>query len=220
MENLELYERVRSVPEEAKKEILAGRTKGFTDINPMWRIKKLTEEFGVCGIGWYFEVTDKHMEKCDKEIAAFVDIALYIKVGEEWSKAIYGTGGSRFATSERNGVYVSDECYKMATTDALSVACKHLGIGADVYFEKDITKYTKDTKSISKKEAQELRREIKRTGTEEKRILYTYAPKSVEELSKENYDDAMRKLKQLDNAPEPCPEEPTDPKEYSGLPFR
>ena len=27
--------------------------------------------------------------------------------------------------------------YKMALTDALSVACKALGIGADVYFEKD-----------------------------------------------------------------------------------
>ena len=30
----------------------------------------------------------------------------------------------------------------MALTDALSVACKALGIGADVYFEKDVTKYS------------------------------------------------------------------------------
>ena len=47
MENLELYEKVRSVPENAQKEIKGGRLKGMTDINPMWRIKKLTEEFGV-----------------------------------------------------------------------------------------------------------------------------------------------------------------------------
>lgn len=59
MDNLELYNRVRSVPEEAKKAITAGRTKGFTDINPMWRIKKLTEEFGVCGIGWYYKPVKK-----------------------------------------------------------------------------------------------------------------------------------------------------------------
>ena len=41
---------------------------------------------------------------------------------------------------ESKGAYVSDECYKMALTDALSVAMKALGVAADVYFEagKDI----------------------------------------------------------------------------------
>ena len=29
-------------------------------------------------------------------------------------------------------MYTSDECYKMALTDALSVACKALGVAADV----------------------------------------------------------------------------------------
>lgn len=36
---------------------------------------------------------------------------------------------------------MSDECYKMATTDALSVACKNLGIGADIYWKESKTKY-------------------------------------------------------------------------------
>ena len=45
---------------------------------------------------------------------------------------------------EKNGLYQSDECFKMALTDALSVACKALGIAADVYYEKDKTKYTAD----------------------------------------------------------------------------
>ena len=49
MENLELYNKVREVPQDAKKTISAGRIKGFTDINPMWRIKCLTEQFGPCG---------------------------------------------------------------------------------------------------------------------------------------------------------------------------
>ena len=53
MNNLDIYEKVREVPENAQKKIIAGRIKGFTDINPMWRIKALTEQFGPCGIGWY-----------------------------------------------------------------------------------------------------------------------------------------------------------------------
>ena len=62
MNNMELYELGRQVPDEAKKPITAGRLKGFTDINPMWRIKRLTEMFGPCGIGWWYEITDKRME--------------------------------------------------------------------------------------------------------------------------------------------------------------
>ena len=38
--NLELYDRIRDVPENATKPIAAGRLKGKTDINPMWRIKQ------------------------------------------------------------------------------------------------------------------------------------------------------------------------------------
>jgi DNA-directed RNA polymerase subunit RPC12/RpoP len=51
-----------------------------------------------------------------------------------------------FAQKETNGIYVSDECYKMALTDALSVACKALGVGADVYWQKDNTKYNDSKK--------------------------------------------------------------------------
>ena len=59
MDNLKIYNAVREVPKEAQKSIGGGRLKGMTDINPMWRIKTLTEQFGACGIGWYYEITDK-----------------------------------------------------------------------------------------------------------------------------------------------------------------
>lgn len=143
MENLGIYESVRQVPQSAQREIQAGRLKGKTDINPMWRIKALTEQFGPCGIGWKYTITDKRLENgANNEVSAFVDIDLYIKVDGEWSDAIPGTGGSAFVASERNGLYTSDECFKMALTDAISVACKALGFGADVYWAKDATKYT------------------------------------------------------------------------------
>ena len=50
--NMRIYDAVRSVPPEAIKPITAGRLKGKSDINPMWRIKVLTEQFGPCGEGW------------------------------------------------------------------------------------------------------------------------------------------------------------------------
>lgn len=144
--NLRLYELARNVPEEAKKAITAGRLKGMTDINPMFRIKRLTEIFGPCGVGWWYDITDKHLaaDEQTKQVAAFVDILLYYKDPEtgEPSHGIPGTGGASFVAQERNGPYMSDECYKMALTDAISVAAKALGIGADVYWDKDRTKYS------------------------------------------------------------------------------
>lgn len=132
----ELYDRLRTVPNEALKTIAAGRLKGMSDINPMWRIQRMTEVFGTCGIGWKYAITRQWTENFGNETKAYCNIDLFVKVGGEWSDAIPGTGGSSEATMERSGVYVSDECYKMALTDALSVAMKALGIAADVYFAK------------------------------------------------------------------------------------
>lgn len=142
IEPMIIYNKARVVPQEAKKPIIGGRLKGMTDINPMWRIKTLTELFGPCGHGWYYNITNKWIEEgANGEKVAFVDIELFVKYGEEWSKPILGTGGSSFVAKEKNGLYTSDECFKMALTDAISVSCKSLGVGADVYFEKDRSKY-------------------------------------------------------------------------------
>ncbi len=142
MDNLELYNRFRETPPEAKKEIKAGRIKGFTDINPMWRIQALTDAFGPCGIGWKYTIDRKWLEPgANGAVAGFVDISLYYKCDGEWSEAVPGTGGSSFIAKEQNGLYTSDEVFKMALTDALSVACKALGIGADVYWVAGRTKY-------------------------------------------------------------------------------
>ena len=155
--NLSIYERVRCVPKEAKKEIEAGRLKGKNDINPMWRIKKLTEEFGPAGFGWYTEIVRTWTEASESgEMAVFVDIHLFVKKDGEWSKPIYGNGGNRLVANEKkyeNGQqvyipYLDDDAYKKAYTDAISVAAKALGIGADVYFEKDITKYDSQPQAV------------------------------------------------------------------------
>ena len=190
MEKMEIYNRVRQVPDEAKKAISAGRLKGMTDINPMWRIKKLTEEFGPCGIGWWTKVTDRWTEMVGDETCAFVDLELYIKVGDEWSKPITGSGGSKLATKERSGIYVSDECYKMAETDALSVACKKLGIGADVYFSADRTKYSHtvdDSKKIGVNDVKILMDYLQKNGISGQKIIERYRVKELSDLTQKRY---------------------------------
>lgn len=192
MDNLKIYNAVAEVPSTAKKEIKGGRLNGKTDINPMWRIKSLTEQFGPCGIGWYPEILSKRLEEgAGGEIAAFVDIALYIKVENEWSKPIAGTGGSMFVAKEKNGMYTNDEAYKMAYTDAISVACKSLGMGASVYWDKDKTKYEK-TVNLDRDDApteKQIEAFLELGGSI--RGLVTYLDKDVDELTREDLDKAI-----------------------------
>ena len=142
--NMRIYDAVRAVPPEAIKPITAGRLKGKSDINPMWRIKKLTEQFGPCGEGWYTEgVRDwTVIQEKSLETAVFCELQLHTKGENGWSAPIYGIGGNTVIAAEKNGLYLDDEAYKKAYTDALSVACKALGIGADVYWQSDRTKYS------------------------------------------------------------------------------
>lgn len=136
MGNMDLYNALRSVPQEAQKNFSNGRFSG-TDINPMWRIKKLTEVFGQAGDGWWVENVRFWTETAGGEMLSFCTLELCLKD----KRHLFGIGGSKMLKQEKSGAYANDECYKMAYTDALSVACKSLGMGADVYWDKDRTKY-------------------------------------------------------------------------------
>lgn len=148
MGNMDIYNAVSAVPSSAQKRISGGRLNGMTDINPMWRIRELTKLFGPCGIGWKYKIVREWLETASTgEVGAFVDIELQYRItpDADWSEPIPGTGGSKFVAAEKgNNLRASDECYKMALTDAISVACKALGFGADIYWESGRTKYNAD----------------------------------------------------------------------------
>lgn len=140
--NLEIYNNLKTPPKGALKTIAAGRLKGMTDIKPQWRILAMTEQFGACGIGWYTDNVQFDYQKTDGgEVVCNCRLNLFIKVGEEWSKPIFGTGGSKLVAQESTKLYVSDEAEKMAMTDALSVAMKAIGVAGDIYLGYSDSKY-------------------------------------------------------------------------------
>lgn len=143
-DNLHIFRQVQTVPENATKPFKSSYGKELTEIDPMWRIEKLTELFGVAGDGWYTEVTrQESITFANGEVCIFTDLDLYIKDSKtgKWSKPIRGTGGNRLVMMTENGLIADDEAYKKAYTDALGVACKALGFGADIYRGRTNTKY-------------------------------------------------------------------------------
>lgn len=212
MGNMALYEKYRAVPPEAQKKIGGGRLKGMTDINPMWRIKCLTEEFGPCGIGWKPVIVRQWLEPSESgQCAAFCNIDLYVKVGDVWSDAIPGTGGAMYIAKENSGLYVDDEAFKKAYTDAISVACKALGFGADIYWDKDSTEYTQRTESQRMAQGDNEARaergkrlvEIRRLCPDEAKLNKACARtfgKNIAQLTIDELDEILAKLAVKDNA--------------------
>lgn len=132
MNNMEIWEKVKRPPTSVLTPIKGGRLSGMTDISPQWRYQVMTEVFGPCGVGWKYEIKKLWTEDgANGEKMAFALIDLYTALA--WSQAIPGIGGSAMIAKEKDGLRANDEAYKMAVTDALSVAMKQLGVAADIY---------------------------------------------------------------------------------------
>ena len=127
---------ITTPPKWALKTIKGGRLKGMTDINPQWRIEAMTKKYGLIGVGWKFNIKRVWAENgAGNEKFAFAEVEVCVKDKESgnWSEPVPGYGGSMLVSEEANGLYSQDEGYKMAITDALSVALKFFGVGGKVY---------------------------------------------------------------------------------------
>lgn len=201
-ENRKLWDELKKVPDWAKKQITGGRLKGMTDIKPQWRYLKLTELFGPCGIGWKFTIDRQWIEEGSAgERAAFVNISLYVKNGESWSDPIQGTGGSMFIAKEKNGLYTSDEAFKMATTDAMSTAAKMLGVASDVYmggdFDSEYAAKPEDdgAAAVTTEEVEEIKKMLTDTASDEAQFLKYIGCDSVDKMTVAQYRKAIAALK-------------------------
>ncbi len=134
MGNMQLWDAVSRPPVSALKKITGGRLSGKTDINPQWRMQVLTEHFGLCGVGWKYTIDRLWTEPGTAgQIFAFALVSLFTKTADGWSDPIPGIGGNLLIEKEKAGLHDNDEGFKMAVTDAISVACKSLGIAAEIY---------------------------------------------------------------------------------------
>ena len=133
MGNMDLWDAVARPPEDALKTITGGRLNGMTDIKPQWRLKAMTEQLGPVGKGWSYTIDRLWTEPApDDQVFAFALVS--VKVGD--GAPIPGVGGSMLIELQKNGPHCNDDAYKMAVTDALSVALKSLGVAADIYLGK------------------------------------------------------------------------------------
>lgn len=131
LDSLSLWESIEKTDPEATKDF--QRTGGFkgTAIDPMYRMKRLTEQLGPCGHGWGFTVEDDNIVGT-KEPVHVVRIRFWYEWGGQRGE-FDSYGCTPVLMKRRDGMIPDEEFAKKSLTDAICTAMARLGMCADVY---------------------------------------------------------------------------------------
>ncbi len=168
MTNTKLWDSVfKTDPAHAKKFTKAGGFSG-TAIKPFYLIKKATEVFGVCGIGWgWIEI--------ENQFVAGVWLSKvelwYIYEGK--TGKIQQWGQTVMVGKNSKGEFVDEEAPKKAITDAVTKCLSYLGFAGDVHMGR-----FDDSKYIDEREKEEA----KQKGAKEVYGTHTAMKKKYEEI--------------------------------------
>lgn len=123
------------------KPIKGKRYKGDA-IDPQYTVRKMTELFGVVGVGWGYNCSHSIIPLPNGNVMASVDLTVWIGLREN------SFGPWRGLDFLQKGDYTDDDAAKKATTDALTKALSHVGCSADVFLgEFDSSKYASGSRN-------------------------------------------------------------------------
>lgn len=206
MSNLELWDKVRRVPQEHLKGFTRGGGFKGTAIKPMWSIHTMTENFGPCGQGWGINVPTFTVQEAGNEILVFCSVSVWVT---DHKHMVYGVGGDKVLAQFSSGLKADDEAFKKAFTDAVGNALKFLGVGADIHMGLwDGNKYIDEVpekpapkampKATARPEYARMSENIKAindTGSlEDLRVFYKANIKTIESFDQGWQEQIMRKF--------------------------
>lgn len=105
-----------------------GKGRPMTDINPTWRMKRMTEMFGPVGLGWGWTIDERWTEEIGQKKYAYVQLTVWYSLDGGKTKILAGPhiGGTDMSQGR-------DEVWKQSVTDAFGKCVSMIGVAADVY---------------------------------------------------------------------------------------
>lgn len=158
--NMQIWSQICETPQASTKQCKKGSW-SFHDINPQYRLQKLTELFGPAGLGWGYDIIERWRDNW----GAAAD-SCYVML-----KLWYVMDGKRYDTPPQIGGtvvdYAPDECWKMSITDALGKCCATLGLAADIYLGTFDTKYREKGETTEKYQPKTARSYVRKPASQE-----------------------------------------------------
>lgn len=197
------------------------RAGGFsgTAIKPMFSYRRMTEEFGPCGVGWGVGEPSFQVVPAGEETLVFCTVSIW---HEKPDQIVYGVGGDKVVVKQQSGLRSDDEAFKKAFTDAVTNGLKLIGVGADVHMGMfDDNKYVNTMKEEFSSAGNQNAGSVKASAAEQKRqldeiekdLVDAHTEADVKKLvdvwgaiaerdgwSRDYWDEAMRRFKRKRDA--------------------
>ncbi len=130
--NTALWDSVETTPPSKTKAITGKPYKG-TSPQPYYLIRRATEVFGPCGIGWGFTIIDERLEDGWPNVRIHI---ARVRVWYEWNGKrgeVEHVGQTVFCGSNKNGPFTDEDAPKKSVTDALVKALSLIGFAGDIF---------------------------------------------------------------------------------------
>jgi hypothetical protein len=142
--NLALWQSVEKTDPQHTKQITGKPYKGNSP-KPYWIVRRATETFGPCGIGWGIEIVNERVEDGapgDKVHIAHIRV-WYVLDGKRG--VVEHVGQTMFCGKNKNGPYTDEDAPKKSVTDALVKALSMVGFAGDIFLGRyDDSKYVQE----------------------------------------------------------------------------
>ncbi len=128
MNKTEIWDRLSTTPASATSPYVTLGGQMLTAVDPIYRARKLTEEFGPVGVGWGWDVMREWVEDFGGTKYVFAKVQV-------WYIEPTGEPTIRYFGPQIGGAPSVDpsESFKSAITDAIGKCFSMLGLAADVY---------------------------------------------------------------------------------------
>jgi hypothetical protein len=113
---------------------------------PYYLVERMTEEFGMCGIGWGLNILNERMERLtDTDVLHVAVVELwYVLDGKKGSITQVGQTKAAYKTKD-GGILVDEDAPKKSVTDALTKCMSYLGFAGDIFSGQwDDSKYVQE----------------------------------------------------------------------------
>lgn len=141
-ENLALWFRVEKTDPKHVKPITGKQYSGNSP-KPHYMVWRLTQEFGPCGIGWGYDITDERIERfSETDTLHIVKLDFWYELnGQTGHIQQMGQTIASYVTSQGK-FKVDEDAPKKSVTDALVKCASYLGFAGDIFMGRwDDSKY-------------------------------------------------------------------------------
>lgn len=145
IENMKFWESVKKTDPKRVKAITGKQYKGNSP-QPYYLVERMTESFGMCGIGWGLNIINERMERLTDTDVLHVAVVELWYIAKEKKGTITQIGQTKAAYKKSDGgMLVDEDAPKKSVTDAMTKCMSYLGFAGDIFSGQwDDSKYVQE----------------------------------------------------------------------------